>query len=161
MIFSNKYIKYTSKSKYELYTTLILFKILSNKNIVQLGKKLLQIGLKLNLPILSLIKKTVFRQFCGGEDIIESNQKIAELGKYNIQTILDYSVEGKNDDISFKHTYNEILKNLEEAQKNNLIPFCVFKITGIARFSLLKKINANEALSETEEVEFKILINRL
>ncbi len=71
MIFSNKYINYTSKSKYELYTTLILFKILSNKNIVQLGKKLLQIGLKLNLPILSLIKKTVFRQFCGGEDIIE------------------------------------------------------------------------------------------
>ena len=161
MIFSNKYIKYTSKSKYELYTTLILFKILSNKNIVQLGKKLLQIGLKLNLPILSLIKKTVFRQFCGGEDIIESNQKIAELGKYNIQTILDYSVEGKNDDTSFKHTYNEILKNLEEAQKNNLIPFCVFKITGIARFSLLKKINANEALSEAEEVEFKTLINRL
>ena len=75
----------------------------------------------------------------------------------NIKTILDYSVEGKNDETSFKKTYLEILKNLEEAHNNKLIPFCVFKITGLARFKLLKKVNNHNPLSNKEKVELKII----
>ena len=82
MTFSNKYIKYSAKSKNELYTTLILFKMLSNKNIVYVGKILLNIALNLNLPILGLIKKTVFHHFCGGENITESKQKFWKFNSY-------------------------------------------------------------------------------
>ena len=112
MIFSNKYIEYSSKSKAELYKILILFKILSNKKIVFLGKIILNIALKLNLPILSLIKKTVFKQFCGGENIQESKAKITELGQYNIQTILDYSIEGKNDEVLLVLQIQLLFQNL-------------------------------------------------
>lgn len=161
MIFSNKYIEYSSKSKTELYSTLILFRILSSKKIVFLGKYLLSIALKINLPILGLIKKTVFKQFCGGENIKESRSRINELGKYNIQTILDYSIEGKNDDKSFKNTYQEIIKNIDEAHDNPLIPFCVFKITGIGRFKLLEKLSKKEELSQLEKMELDIINERL
>ena len=161
MIFSNKYIEYSSKSKTELYSTLILFKILSSKKIVFLGKYLLSIALKINLPILGLIKKTVFKQFCGGENIKESRSRINELGKYNIQTILDYSIEGKNDNKSFKNTYQEIIKNIDEAHYNPLIPFCVFKITGIGRFKLLEKLSRKEELSQLEKKEIEIINERL
>ena len=161
MIFSNKYIEYSSKSKTELYATLILFKILSNKKIVFLGKSLLNFALQIHLPILGLIKQTIFKQFCGGENISESRKKIKELGQYNIQTILDYSIEGKNDESSFQNTYHEILKNLEEAYNNPLIPFCVFKITGIARFDLLEKFSKNEKLSLLEKKEIDALNMRL
>ena len=161
MIFKTKYIDYTSKSKVELYQTLILFYILSNKNIVFFSKILLRIALKLKLPILGLIKKTVFTHFCGGEDIKESKKKIIELGKYNIKTILDYSVEGLNNNVQFQHTYLEILKNLKEASNNKNIPFCVFKITGIARFKLLEKLNRKLELSHEEKEELLLLRQRL
>ena len=161
MIFSNKYIEYSSKSKTELYSTLILFKILSNKKIVFLGKLLLNFALQIHLPILGLIKQTVFKQFCGGENISESRTKIEELGQYNIQTILDYSIEGKNDESSFQNTYHEILKNLEEGYNNPLIPFCVFKITGIARFDLLEKFSKKEKLSLLEKIEIEAVNMRL
>ena len=161
MTFSNKHIEYSLKSKTELYETLILFKILSNKKIVFFGKHLLKIALKIHLPILGLIKKTVFKHFCGGENITESKKKIDELGSYNIKAILDYSIEGQNDKTSFNNTYNEILSNLEEAKSNPLIPFCVFKITGIGRLDLLKKANKKDQLSLIEKKEFEQINNRL
>ena len=111
MIFSDKYIDYSSKTKKELYESLILFSILSNKKSVIIGKCLLQIALKLHIPISIIIKKTVFKHFCGGEDISESKQTISQLGKHNIKTILDYSIEGKNDINILEKTYEEILKN--------------------------------------------------
>ncbi|MAQ69988.1 MAG: proline dehydrogenase, partial [Flavobacteriales bacterium] len=141
MIFSDKYIDYSSKTRKELRQALILFSLLSNRLIVKIGNYLLKITLKLHLPVLFIIKKTIFKHFCGGENISESRKKINDLGAHNIQTILDYSVEGKNDVKSLENTYKEILRNLDEANKNSLIPFSVFKFTGLARFDLLKKIN--------------------
>ena len=161
MIFNNKYIDYSTKTKTELYQTLILFLILSNRLIVFIGKALLIIALKLKLPILGLVKNTVFKHFCGGETIKEAKRKIQDLGQNNIKTILDYSIEGKNDQSILQQTHNEINAVLEECSQNSLLPFCVFKMTGIARFELLKKLNSNEILSNKEQEEFAIVKNRL
>ena len=161
MIFSNKYINYSSRTKKELRQALILFSILSNKIAVIIGKYLLNITLKLHLPVLGLIKKIVFPSFCGGENITETKQKITLLGQDNIKTLLAYSVEGKGDHQSFRNTYEEILKNLDESQHNELVPFCVFKITGIARFDILKKINEKAQLSTEEEEEVEKIKTRL
>ena len=146
-MFSNKYIDYSKKTKTELYQTLVLFLILSNRFIVLFGKILLTIALKLKLPIFGIIKKTIFRHFCGGETIEEAQHKIQDLGEHNIKTILDYSIEGKNDQFILKKTHNEINAVLKECSQNALLPFCVFKMTGIARFDLLQKINSNQILS--------------
>ena len=161
MIFSNKYIDYSKKTKIELYQTLILFLILSNRVIVFFGKILLTIALKLKLPIFGIIKKTIFQHFCGGETIEDARYKIQDLGENNIKTILDYSIEGKNDQYVLQKTYNEINTVLEECSRNVLLPFCVFKMTGIARFDLLKKLNTNEVLSSKEKKEFEIVKKRL
>ena len=161
MIFSNKYIDYSKKTKIELYLTLILFLVLSNKTIVSIGKKLLHLSLAIKLPILGIIKKTVFNHFCGGENINQSKKTIKKLGENNIKTILDYSVEGQDDETSFQNTFNEIIKNIEEAECNKLVPFCVFKMTGIAEFKLLNKVNNKDKLSEKEMVDFQLLNTRL
>ena len=160
-MFDNKYINYSKKTKQELYQTLILFHILSNKYMVFLGKALLTTAFKLHIPIFGIIKKTIFQHFCGGETITESKKKIKNLGNYNIKTILDYSIEGQLNEDSFKKTYQEILKNLDTSNKNTQIPFCVFKITGLARFQLLEKINQKIPLSKPEEAELTMLKNRL
>ena len=161
MTFNDKYIDYSLKTKKEIYETIILFSILSNKYIVFIGKYLLALSLSLHLPITFLIKKTVFKHFCGGENITESKLKINQLGKNNIKTILDYSIEGKNDHISLKKAYNEILKNIDTAKNNPLIPFCVFKLTGVASFNLLQKINNKSTLNQEEKKELNIVNKRL
>jgi proline dehydrogenase len=168
MIFNNKNIDYSSKSKIDLYGNILLFYLISNKHIVYIGKKLLDFAILIRLPISYIIKKTFFKYFCGGESIKESQNTIFNLGRNNIKTVLDYSVEGKQDENSFSHTYNEILNNLDEAYDNTLIPFSVFKITGLARYQLLEKLNNTiysqsytELLTSEEIKEFHLIIHRL
>ena len=40
-------------------------------------------------------------------------------------------------------------------------PFAVFKITGLARFQLLEKINLDEELSTAEQQEYDRVIHRI
>ena len=70
--------------------------------LVKLGSILTVIAFKMGLPIKSIVKTTIFRQFCGGETIDESEDRISQLARYNVGTILDYSVEGKENDSDFE-----------------------------------------------------------
>ena len=126
-----------------------------------MNKYLLSIALILKIPILGIIKKTIFKHFCGGENIIDSQKKIHQLGQYNIKTILDYSIEGKNNTKILEQTFNEIIKNLELARNNDFIPFCVFKITGIVRYDLLKKINTQKKLNSDDSKELIVVKDKL
>ena len=103
MRFDDKYIDYKSKSKRELYENLILFKLLSKPKLVSIGKYILKICLFLKIPISVIIKNTIFKHFCGGENINESIKVIQTLSKNNIKTILDYSVEGQKNEGASVH----------------------------------------------------------
>lgn len=164
MRFDDKYIDYKSKSKRELYENLILFKLLSKPKLVSIGKYILKICLFLKIPISVIIKNTIFKHFCGGENINESIKVIQTLSKNNIKTILDYSVEGQKNESGFQDVFNEILRNIEISKKSSEIPFCVFKLTGIARFELLEKLNNKLVLSDNESKELdslKLKLNKI
>ena len=153
--FENTEIAFKSKSDQELNTAYRLFKLVGKPWMVKLGRKFTNLALKLRLPITGIVKKTIFKQFCGGENIQECSSKIDELGKFGIGTILDYSVEGKISDEAFEATCNEIIETVNRANNNKDIPFAVFKITGISRFGLLEKVNnPNAELSQEERKEF-------
>jgi proline dehydrogenase len=91
----------------------------------------------------------------GGENISDCLQAIEALGKFNIGAILDYSVEGKEAEADFDHCCAETIETIERARNDKNIPFCVFKVTGLARFALLEKVTAGEKLSEEETKEYK------
>ena len=164
MIFDDKYIDYKTKTKRELYENLILFMLLSRPKLVSVGKYILNICLFLKIPISTIIKNTIFKHFCGGENINESKRVIQNLSKSNIKTILDYSVEGQKHESGIQDVFNEILRNIELSKKSSEIPFCVFKVTGIARFELLEKLNNKLILSDSELKEFnslKLKLNKI
>jgi proline dehydrogenase len=109
----------------------------------------------MHLPIKGLIKSTIFKQFCGGETIEECNRTIAELEKFHIGTILDYSVEGKETESDFDSCMTETIATIAKAQKSSSIPFCVFKVTGLARFALLEKVSSSlSSLTPDEQKEY-------
>ena len=154
-------VAFASKSNIELQKKYWLFSLMGSPVLTNLGTKSAELGLSFGLPIKFLIKQTIFQQFCGGETIAECERTIQNLGRSNIGTILDYSVEGKREETVFEATKAETLRSIERAQGDHNIPFCVFKITGVARFELLEKVSADQTLSEREEAEWQTVKARV
>ncbi len=153
--FLNTEIAFKGRSNKELNQSFFLFKMMGYPSLVKYGKGFLRFAFKVQLPIRGIIKKTIYKQFCGGENINECNHVINELyGGYHVGTILDYSAEGEAIEASFEYCKNEVLKTIALAKGNRRIPFSVFKITGLARFELLVKVQAKEELSAEESLEF-------
>jgi proline dehydrogenase len=139
--FDNTNIAFRSKSSRDLKRTYRLFKLVSNPKAVKFGQWFTKLALNFHLPIKWIIKKTIFKQFCGGESITESLTVVVKLADYGVGTILDYSVEGKIKEEDFDRTVNEIIATIKVANTNPNIPFAVFKITGICLFGVLESTN--------------------
>ncbi len=159
--FNNTEISFSGKSNKDLNRSYWLFKMVSNPTFVSMGKSLTNFAIKMHLPIKGIIKATIFKQFCGGETIEECSKAINELGKYNVGTILDYSVEGKESENDFDACMNETIETVRKAKNDLHIPFCVFKVTGLARFAILEKVSAKIALTSEEHLEYDRIKNRV
>ncbi len=160
--FENTEVAFKSKSTKELKRAYWLFKIVSSSAMVKFGKWATNIAIKLHLPIDGLIKKTIFKQFCGGISIQDSLKTSNELAQYKVQTILDYSIEGKTQEDDFDATVQEIIQTIQEAKKNPNIPFAVFKVTGITLFETLEKANDGiDDLSDEELKRYHKLVDRI
>ena len=152
--FENTEIAFSSKTNSELRRAYWLFKVINVNFLVKVGPPITMLAMNIGLPIKSIIKATIFKHFCGGETINDCDNSIELLRKYKVGGILDYSVEGVEDEKVFENTTSEILATIIRAGNSDNIPFAVFKITGIARFALLEKIQRKESLSQEEEAEF-------
>lgn len=153
--FENTEIAFSGKSDNDLLRSYLLFKMVSNSGMVKAGEQISKFAIRYHLPVNWAIKPTIFKQFCGGENIRECDKTIERLAKYNIGTILDYSVEGKESEADFDNCTSETIATIEKAEKNKNIPFCVFKVTGLARFDLLEKVSSEKDLTQEEEAEFE------
>ncbi|UYZ65125.1 proline dehydrogenase family protein [Hymenobacter weizhouensis] len=154
--FDNTAVAFASKSDADLRKMYALFAAMNNNALVKTGGGLMKTALKWQLPGTKfLIKNSIFEQFCGGETIQECLPVIQELGRYNIGTILDYSVEGEGNDKSYDATTTEILATLDLAHRSRHIPFSVFKVTGVADAAILEKVQAGTALSPTEQASLE------
>ena len=160
MDFNNTKVAFSGMSNKDLQRSYWLFKIIGWNWLIKISPSLLKIFMPLWFPI-PIIKATIFKQFCGGESIEDCDKTIQNLSNHNIKTILDYSVEGIEDETTFDSNVNEALDAISKATNNLDIPFTVFKVTGFGRFALLEKINAKKDLTELEKEEFKRVETRI
>jgi proline dehydrogenase len=159
--FDNTANAFSGKSDNDLKRSYWLFKMVSNPGLVKFGRSFTDFAIKVHLPISGIIKATIFKQFCGGEDMNECLQTIESLGKYNIGSILDYSVEGMVSESDFDKTTDEIIKTLLLAAKKPHIPFGVFKPTGIGRIEVLEKVSAGTILNADEQQAWENINRRV
>lgn len=157
--FNNTEIAFKAKTDSELNRSYWLFKLIGSPALVKMGAAFTPLAL--NIGFKGLIRNTIFKQFVGGEDIRDCEKTILQLGKFNIGTILDYSVEGKESEADFEHCVAETLDTIKMAKDHAHIPFCVFKVTGLARFELLRKVTAKETLSQEEQLEWERVRKRV
>ncbi len=153
-------IAFADRSDKELKEAEFLFSMIGNPLLSAAGQKISLFALSIGLPITGLVKRTIFKQFCGGETIDEALRTAERLAKSHIGTILDFSAEGQDDEASLNATAAEILRTIEVARTRREIPFCVFKPTGISRHDLLEKVSQGTALSAGEEKEWNAVQGR-
>ena len=160
MLLDNTKNGFTLKSNFELRKAYFLFKIISNKTLTNLGKLALEVSLKLRLPILFIVKGTVFEQFCSGETLDESFDTVKKLNNKNVKSYLHYSVEGLENEDSYNLSLNEVLSSIEFVAEKPILDFTVFKPTAIASTQILKKVSSNESLDEKEKILFDKSLDR-
>jgi proline dehydrogenase len=153
--FDNTEIAFRNKSNSELNQAYWLFKIISSNFLTQIGPPITNFLLNVGFPIKGIIKATIFKHFCGGETIVDCEHTIEQLSLGKVGTILDYSVEGEEEEEVFDFTCEEIVRTVNRADGDPRVPITVFKLTGIARFALLEKLDAKQELNTNEVAEFE------
>ncbi len=159
--FDDTAVAFSYKTDSRLKKANFIFTVVNHPAVSNLATAAVKLGLALHLPIKGLIRSTVFDHFCGGETIEKSEETIQQLAKYNVGTILDYSVEGAETEEGFEKTTEELLHTFDKAKNNPAIPFCVFKTTGLAEFALLEKVQSKAPLSAAEQAAFERVRNRV
>jgi proline dehydrogenase len=152
-MFNNIKVAFEDKSDKDLSRAYLLFKTISNPIISKTLTAFVKVAMWLKLPINPIIRATVYKHFCGGTTITNSQDTIDKLWKSHIGTILDFSAEGKENEEDFNRAMNETIASIKKAKTESSIPFSVFKPTGLARFALLEKISSKLKLTKEEEIE--------
>ena len=151
---------FDAKTNGDLQRAYWLFRLIGFNWLVKISPPFVNAAIALRLPIKGIIRSTIFKHFCGGETIADCETTIRHLHRYNVGTILDYSVEGKESEADFEQSLRQTLATIQRANGDAAIPFSVFKPTGIARFALLEKKNSGAKLSADEQAEYDRFITR-
>lgn len=159
--FNNTQVAFLDKSDSELSKSHKLFKLVNNQALVSIGSRLAKWGLSGNFFAKSLIRNTIYEQFCGGENLQEVQNVVNDLKKFNVQTFLDYGVEAKEGEEEFNKTVAQLTKALEFAANDAFVPAISCKITGLGRFSLLQHYNTKKTIKKKHLHEWKQLEERL
>ncbi|MBI1343698.1 MAG: proline dehydrogenase [Terrimonas sp.] len=142
--FDNTQFAFEYKSDEALKKAHFLFSIMGKPWLVKPALWLTPIAIRWKLPFVKpLIRKTIFRQFVGGEALEETASVADKLEEYGVQVILDYGVEGGDDEEEvFDQSCEQFIKVIRYAATQPNIPFMSVKVTGFARTGLLEKLDS-------------------
>jgi len=160
--FSNTEIAFSAQNNDELKKTDWLFRMMNKQWLVKLGSSVALFLFKIRFPLLSpIVKNTIFKHFCGGVTLLDCQKTIDKLYEFNTLSILDYGAEGKETEKDFNKTMNMTNRAIDFAASNSSVPVVSLKITGIARFALLEKLNERKQLTNGESSEYENVLKRL
>lgn len=160
MLLDNTKNGFILKSNFELKKAYFLFKVISSRTLTNLGKNILELSLKLKLPVLFIVRATVFRQFCSGENLQESFKTVKKLNDKNVKSYLHYSVEGLENEKTYDDSLNEVIRSIEFAASKKILDFTVFKPTAIASSDILNKVTEEKELSDFEKGLYDRIVDR-
>lgn len=153
-LFQNTQVAFALKSDAELQRAHFLFRLISNNTLVKIGTAATQLALKFHLPVDRLIRATVFDHFCGGVSEQDCLPVVDKMYAKQVYSVLDYSVEGKEDEAHFDDALAMTLKIISFAKTRKALPFAVFKPTGFGRIDLYEKVGAKQTLTANEQAEW-------
>ena len=135
-LFDNTQKAFVLKTDAALERAYALFRMISSESLVKIGTNLTKMALNMHLPVEGLIRATVFDHFCGGVNEQDAMKVVKSLQSVGVRSVLDYSVEGKEEQAQFDATKDKVLSLIEFSTEKASMPFAVFKPTGLGRFKI-------------------------
>lgn len=159
--FGNTQVAFKDKSNTDLREMHILFQVMNSPQWVSFGKRLLKVASATHFPIEWIVKRTIYKHFCGGTSIADSSHLIDKLYKRGVGTILDYAIEGVASEETFDATCKELLRAIKFAHNNKKTPFNAFKMSGIGPFGLMVKVSNDIPLTKYETKRYHFMMDRV
>ncbi|MDD5149474.1 MAG: proline dehydrogenase family protein [Flavobacterium sp.] len=159
-LFKNTQIAFSLKSDTELDRAYFLFKLIDNQPLVRIGTAVTNFAIKANLPVEGLIRATVFDHFCGGVNEDDCISVVDKMYTKGVSSVLDYSVEGKEEEGQFDAVLEKTLKLIAFAKEKMAIPFAVFKPSGFGRIDLYQAVGEGKKISPAETEEWNRVVAR-
>jgi proline dehydrogenase len=159
--FDSTEIAFRIKTDRELRKAYLLFRAISSRTLVKLGGIFSRLAIRIRFPIGWIVKPTIYKHFCGGVTIGECLPVVEKLAVYGVRSVLDYSVEGKEEPEEIEAALQETLRTVVNASNNKNIPFAVFKPTAFGKSEVLEKKSAGLPLSTEDEAEAQNFRNRI
>lgn len=129
-----------------------LFRLMGNASLVNLTSPLGTIAVRWNLPwARSMVRKTIYKQFCGGETLETCTPTIEALNKMNVKCFLDFGVEAKLSEVEIEPVKEQLLRTIDYASVTEGVPVICVKLTALAPDGLLEKMNTGAQLDSAEE----------
>jgi proline dehydrogenase len=159
-LFDNTQIAFSLKSDTELERAYFLFKLIANEPLVRIGTAVTNFAIKASLPVEGLIRATVFDHFCSGVNEDDSLNVVDRMFSKGVSSVLDYSVEGKEEEEQFDAVLEKTLKLIAFAKEKKAIPFAVFKPSGFGRIDLYEEVSLGKKLTPAEIGEWSRIVAR-
>ncbi len=146
----------------EIKKTYRLFTLMNQGWLVNALSPIGMLALRWRLPLAeTMIRKTMFRQFCGGVNLRDCTSSIEQLHDHQVQTVLDYGVEAKSTEEDFQAAMKENLSAMAYAEGEEAVPVVVVKISALADNSLLEAYTRGNLLDADQHNEWLDLKKRL
>jgi proline dehydrogenase len=166
--FNNTKNAFEYKSNKELKQSKFIFGSMDYPLAVPIGTRLTPFLMKTKLPVHGLVRRTIFKQFVGGETLEKIKPVVEMLHRYNVRATLDYDIETKQSKRNYDLVAEQLIQNIEYASTQPNVPSISIKITGLARFDLLQKMNDaprlrsgihdhEEDMVEWEKVKYRVI----
>lgn len=152
--FEDTEVAFKLKSDAQLERAYFLFKMIANEPLVRIGTAVTKFALNAHLPVEGLIRSTVFDHFCGGVNEKDCMPVVDQLMEAGVYSVLDYSVEGKEETAQFDATLAKVIELTQFAEKKPAMPFSVFKPTGLGRLKIWQKITEQNNVTQEEQAEW-------
>ena len=160
-LFNNTELAFTNKSNFDLTKAYFLFSVLDYPLLTKIGNMFLLLVLKLRLPFKTIIKKTIFDHFCGGETIDDCKSTFDSLKAYKIYAMPEYSVEAESTFEGFESYKNTMIDLIKYLGYQGL-PFIAIKCTGLMDIHSLEMISKGSLDNNSEKfIDFKNRMNDL
>ena len=159
--FENTQVAFAIKNNSELKRAYYLYQLISYPWLVKMGNGIIGFASKIGLPVRWVVKPTVYKQFVGGETIKECTSVVSRLSTKNVKSILDYSVEGSEEDKEIEKAHKETMRTIDFAESNENVPFVVFKPTAFIQSGALEILSNNNEMSDSDIEEGKKFRDRV
>ncbi|MEA1874830.1 MAG: proline dehydrogenase family protein [Bacteroidota bacterium] len=141
----------------ELKRAIFVFSVFRLKYLSYVLQHVLKMALFLRIPIGWAVKPNVYGHFVGGKSLEACQKVIHRMAKYQVESILDYSVEGGNSDEAIQNAIDETMRSIEFAGKHEHVPFAVFKPSAMSYEWVLSQENRENLQAEISKFRIRLL----